>query len=159
MPAIKSTPKLHLPEFNVAATSDSHIQLAKLKDKNIVLFFYPKDNTPGCTRESCSFRDFHHEFEKHNTVIFGVSRDNLNSHEKFKANHSLPYELLADTEEQLCKHFDVIKMKNRYGKQVRGLERSTFLFDKLGKLQKEWRNVKVDGHVEEVLAAVKALHF
>ncbi|KAB2844771.1 MAG: peroxiredoxin, partial [Burkholderiales bacterium] len=119
--------------------------------------FYPKDNTPGCTNESIAFRDLHPDFAKLGCVLAGVSRDSLKSHENFRAKFSFPFALLSDTEEKLCTQFGVIKMKNMYGKQVRGIERSTFLIDAKGKLAREWRGVKVEGHAAEVLVAVKAL--
>jgi thioredoxin-dependent peroxiredoxin len=122
-----------------------------------VLYFYPKDNTPGCTTEGADFRDLHSQFARLGAVIAGVSRDSLKSHQGFKAKMDFPFELLSDPDEKLCAQFDVIKMKNMYGKQVRGIERSTFLIGPDGSLVREWRKVKVDGHAAEVLAAVKAL--
>ena len=147
-----------VPNFTLAATSEQEISLSDLKGKNVVLYFYPKDSTPGCTREGQDFRDSYNKFKRQNTVILGVSRDSIKSHENFKAKQGFQFELLSDKDEALCKLFDVIKMKNMYGKQVRGIERSTFLIDPNGKLKKEWRKVKVDGHVDEVLAAVKELN-
>lgn len=132
----------------------------KIKDylgKNVVIYFYPKDNTPGCTKESQQFAELQKKFNKLETVILGVSRDSFSSHEKFKEKFCLPFDLVSDADEALCQYFDVIKMKNMYGKKVRGIERSTFLIDKKGVLRKEWRGVKVDGHVEDVLAAVTDL--
>ena len=146
-----------VPAFSVVATNDTKITSAKLKGKHVVLYFYPKDSTPGCTLESQQFRDAVKKFEKLNTVILGVSRDSITSHDNFKTKQCLPFELISDEDETLCKLFDVIKLKNMYGKQVLGIERSTFLIDDKGVLRQEWRKVKVDGHVEEVLAAVKAL--
>lgn len=146
-----------VPAFSAPATGDSDIKLSQLKGQNLVLYFYPKDNTPGCTTESQDFHTARNKFAKLNTVILGVSRDSLKSHDNFKAKFKLGFELLSDTEEELCGLFDVIKMKNMYGKQVRGIERSTFLIDEKGYLRQEWRKVKVAGHVDEVLAAVKAL--
>jgi peroxiredoxin Q/BCP len=146
------------PNFTLAATSEQEISLRDLKGKNVVLYFYPKDSTPGCTSEGQDFRDSYNKFKRQNTVILGVSRDSIKSHENFKAKQDFQFELLSDKDEALCKLFDVIKMKNMYGKQVRGIERSTFLIDPNGKLKKEWRKVKVDGHVDEVLAAVKELN-
>lgn len=128
-----------------------------LKDKKVVMYFYPKDNTPGCTCESEDFRDAYIEFRKENAVILGVSRDSVKSHENFKTKHELTFPLLSDTEETLCAVFSVIKEKTMYGKKVRGIERSTFLYDEKGKLIQEWRKVKVEGHVAEVLAAVKII--
>jgi peroxiredoxin Q/BCP len=146
-----------VPDFELPATGDQSIKLSKLKGQNVVLYFYPKDSTPGCTREGQDFRDLHTKFRRAKTVILGVSRDSLRAHENFKAKQAFPFELLSDADEELCTLFDVIKMKNMYGKQVRGIERSTFLIDAQGKLRREWRKVKVDGHAEEVLAAVKEL--
>ena len=147
-----------VPPFSLPATSEQNIALGNLKGMNVVLYFYPKDSTPGCTREGQDFRDNHAKFKRQNTVILGVSRDSLKSHENFKAKQGFKFELLSDQDEELCKLFDVIKMKNMYGKKVRGIERSTFLIDSSGKLRQEWRKVKVDGHAEEVLAAVKELN-
>lgn len=143
--------------FQLTATGETAIKLTELKGKNVVIYFYPKDNTPGCTRESEGFRDNVKKFNKLNTVILGVSRDSIKSHENFKAKLDLPFELLSDNEEKLCQQFDVIKEKNMYGKKVMGIERSTFLIDDKGVLRKEWRKVKVDGHVDDVLQAVKDL--
>ena len=145
-------------KFTLPATGEQDISLSDLKGKNVVLYFYPKDSTPGCTREGQDFRDSLNKFKRQNTVVLGVSRDSIKSHENFKAKQDFKFELLSDKDESLCKMFDVIKMKNMYGKQVRGIERSTFLIDANGKLKKEWRKVKVDGHVDEVLAAVKELN-
>ena len=146
-----------LPSLLVKATSGKTIDLATLTGKNVVIYFYPKDATPGCTTEAQDFRDLMLEFAQLNCEIFGVSRDSLNSHEKFKANECLPFELLSDVDEALCQAFDVIKMKNMYGKNVMGVERSTFLFNAQGQLQQEWRKVKAQGHAAIVLAAVKQL--
>ena len=147
-----------VPDFELPATGDQSIRLSDLKGKNVVIYFYPRDSTPGCTREGQAFRDNHRKFARANTVILGVSRDSIKSHENFKAKQEFPFELLSDKEEKLCTLFDVIKMKNMYGKQVRGIERSTFLIDTKGVLQHEWRKVKVDGHSEVVLAAAKELN-
>lgn len=155
MSKIKSGRKI--PDFKLPATGDQTIKLSDLKGKNIVLYFYPRDSTPGCTLEGQNFRDNIKKFRAKNTVILGVSRDTLKSHEKFKENQCFPFELLSDTDEKLCKLFDVIKEKNMYGKKVMGIERSTFLIDEKGILRQEWRKVKVEGHVEEVLDAVKTL--
>ncbi|MCE1160854.1 MAG: peroxiredoxin [Burkholderiales bacterium] len=132
-------------------------KLSNYRGKNVVLYFYPKDSTPGCTTESMGFRDAYAEFEKANTVIFGISRDSLKSHDKFKANLELPFELICDADELLCQQFDVIKQKMMYGKQVRGIERSTFVINAQGELVYEWRKVKVDNHVREVLEMVQSL--
>lgn len=144
--------------FSLPATGDQKISLSSLKGQNVVLYFYPKDSTPGCTREGQDFRDSMAKFKRQNTVILGVSRDSLRSHDNFRTKQKFKFDLLSDEDETLCKQFDVIKMKNMYGKQVRGIERSTFLIDKSGKLRQEWRKVKVDGHVDEVLTAVKQLN-
>ncbi|MCK6370661.1 MAG: peroxiredoxin [Gammaproteobacteria bacterium] len=146
-----------VPDFTIAATGDRQVRLSDLKGKNVVLYFYPKDNTSGCTQESCAFRDHHPAFRKLGTVVLGISRDSLASHEKFKAKFEFPFDLLSDGDEKLCRLFNVIREKNMYGKKVMGVERSTFLIDGGGILRREWRKVKVDGHVEEVLQAVKAL--
>ncbi|MEX0951123.1 MAG: thioredoxin-dependent thiol peroxidase [Gammaproteobacteria bacterium] len=146
-----------VPDFKLPATGDQTIRLSDFKGQNVVLYFYPKDSTPGCTLEGQNFRDNMRKFSNKNTVIFGVSRDSLKSHEKFKEKQCFPFDLLSDEDEKLCQLFDVIKEKNMYGKKVMGIERSTFLIDAEGILREEWRKVKVDGHVDEVLAAVKAL--
>jgi len=146
-----------VPDFKLPATGDQEIRLSDLKGKKIVLYFYPKDNTPGCTTEGQDFRDNIRKFRNQNTVVLGVSRDSINSHEKFKQKQSFSFDLLSDANEKLCKMFEVIKEKNMYGKKVMGIERSTFLIDEEGVLRQEWRKVKVDGHVQEVLAAVKSL--
>lgn len=144
--------------FTAAATSEKTIQLADLTGQQVILYFYPKDNTPGCTTESQDFRDLHEQFTAANTLIFGISRDSLRSHENFKAKQSLPFELISDIEEELCKQFDVIKLKKLYGKEHLGIERSTFLIDKNGVLRHEWRKVKVAEHVAKVLAAAQELN-
>jgi peroxiredoxin Q/BCP len=146
-----------VPPFSAAATGEQTISLAALKGKNLVLYFYPKDSTPGCTTEGQGFRDHYAEFQSLNTEILGVSRDSLKSHENFKAKQAFPFELLSDNDETLCRLFDVIKEKNMYGKKVMGIERSTFLIDGMGILRAEWRKVKVAGHVDEVLNRIKEL--
>ncbi len=146
-----------IPAFTLPATGDKTIRLSDLAGKKVVLYFYPKDNTPGCTREGQGFRDHFDAFTTAATVILGVSRDGIKAHENFKAKQAFPFDLLSDKEETLCRLFDVIREKNLYGKKVMGIERSTFLIDEQGVLRQEWRKVKVPGHVEEVLAAVKAL--
>jgi len=148
---------LPVADFTAAATNDIEVSLCALKGSNVVIYFYPKDSTPGCTTEGQDFRNMHEEFKALDTVIFGVSRDKIRSHENFKAKQEFPFELITDPEETLCKLFDVIKEKNMYGKKHMGIERSTFLIDKEGVLRREWRKVKVKGHVEEVLEAVKVL--
>lgn len=147
-----------VPAFKLPATGDQEISLNSLKGKNIVIYFYPKDSTPGCTREGQDFRDNYLKFRRQNCMILGVSRDSIKSHEKFKAKQEFQFELLSDADETLCNIFDVIKMKNMYGKQVRGIERSTFLINDKGVLKQEWRKIKVDGHVDEVLEAVRQLN-
>ena len=144
-------------DFELPATGGKNISLSELMGKNVVLYFYPKDNTPGCTLEGQDFRDNHAKFKRQNTVVFGVSRDSVKSHEGFKVKQKFPFDLLSDEDETVCKLFDVIKPKNMYGKEVIGIERSTFLIDDKGVLRKEWRKVKVEGHVEDVLNAIKAL--
>lgn len=146
-----------IPDFKLAATGDKIIKLSDLKGKKVVLYFYPKDSTPGCTMEGQDFRDNMKKFKAQNTVILGVSRDSVDTHEKFRQKECFPFDLLSDTDEKLCKLFDVIKEKNMYGKKVMGIERSTFLIDEEGVLRQEWRKVKVDGHADEVLNAVKNL--
>jgi peroxiredoxin Q/BCP len=143
-----------IPAFSAVATG-GEFSLKDLKGQQLVLYFYPKDNTPGCTQETAEFRDAHAAFKKANTEVIGVSRDSLKSHENFKAKLELPFELISDPEETLCTLFEVMKMKNMYGKQVRGIERSTFLIDAEGKLKREWRGVKVANHVNEVLQAAQ----
>jgi len=143
--------------FSAPATSDVTFKLNDYKGQNVILYFYPRDNTPGCTTESNDFAAHYAKFKKHNTVIFGISRDTLKSHEKFKEKYNFPFELIADPEEEICHLFNVMRDKNMYGKKVRGIERSTFVIDTNGKLIHEWRKVKVPGHVEEVLAFVKTL--
>jgi thioredoxin-dependent peroxiredoxin len=145
------------PAFQLPATGGNKVKLADLKGKRVVLFFYPKDATPGCTQEGQDFRDLYPKFKRRNTEIFGISRDSIASHEKFKEKQGFPFELLSDADEVACRAYDVIHEKNMYGKKVMGIVRSTFLIDEDGKLVNEWRKVKVDGHAEEVLAAVAAL--
>ncbi|HIF51883.1 MAG TPA: thioredoxin-dependent thiol peroxidase [Thiotrichaceae bacterium] len=146
-----------VPAFSLPATGEQTIKLSDLKGKNIVLYFYPKDSTPGCTLEGQDFRDNIRKFSSRNTRILGVSRDKLSSHERFKEKQKFPFDLLSDEDEKLCTLFDVIKEKNMYGKIHMGIERSTFLIDEKGILRNEWRKVKVKGHIEEVLEAVKNL--
>lgn len=145
------------PDFELPATGNTTFRLRDARGKNLVLYFYPKDNTPGCTAEGQRFRDLHGEFARAGCAIYGVSRDSLKSHENFKAKMNFPFELLSDSEEAACRLFDVIKMKNMYGKKVRGIERSTFAIDAKGVVRRAWRGVKVPGHVEEVLEFVKSL--
>ena len=143
-------------DVTVAATGGT-FKLSDHRGKTVVLYFYPKDNTPGCTTEGAQFRDAYPQFRKAGAIVFGCSRDSVKSHEGFKAKMEFPFELISDAEEKLCQQFGVIKMKNMYGKQVRGIERSTFVIDGAGKLVREWRGVRVPGHVDEVLAFVKTL--
>jgi len=147
-----------VPEFRVPATSNKDVVLSALRGWHIVLYFYPKDDTPGCTLEGREFSETLPEFKKEKAIVLGVSRDNLKSHEKFKEKLCFPFELISDENEELCKLFDVIKLKNMYGKEVLGVERSTFLIDKDGVLRQEWRKVKPEGHAEAVLFAVKQLN-
>jgi peroxiredoxin Q/BCP len=150
--AIKS-----LPAVAVATTSGKTLQLAELRGKPVVIYFYPKDDTPGCTTEGCDIRDNWGVFTRLDAVVLGVSRDSLESHERFKAKFGFPFELVSDEDEKLCKLFDVIKEKSLYGKKYIGVDRSTFVFDRGGALRREWRGVKVPGHVQEVLAEVQKL--
>ena len=140
-----------------AESTGGPFKLSAQKGHPVVLYFYPKDNTPGCTTEGAQFRDLHSQFKKLGAVVIGCSRDSLKSHEGFKAKMAFPFELISDADEKLCSQFGVIKMKNMYGKKVRGIERSTFIVDGDGKLAKEWRGVKVPGHAEAVLEFVKTL--
>jgi len=146
-----------IPDFSLPTTSGQTFSLAAQAGKVVVIYFYPKDSTPGCTTESQQFRDLHDQFAAVDAVILGISRDSLKSHENFKAKQSLPFELGSDADEAVCNLFAVMKMKNMYGKQVRGIERSTFVIDRNGVLRREWRGVKVPGHAQEVLDFVKPL--
>lgn len=143
--------------FSLPSTGDKSLSLDDFKGKNLVIYFYPKDSTPGCTLEGKDFRDHYGEFNKANTEILGVSRDSIRRHENFKAKQEFPFDLLSDEDEKLCKQFDVIHEKNMYGRKVMGIVRSTFLIDGKGILRQEWRKVRVKGHVEEVLEAAKSL--
>lgn len=156
MADIPSAVNCQVPEFSAAMTGGNTFQLSHYAGKRLVIYFYPKDNTPGCTTESIAFRDLHAQFQSAGAEIVGISRDSLRSHEGFKSKLGLPFELISDPDETLCNLFNVMKMKNMYGKQVRGVERSTFVIDGNGKLVKEWRGVKVAGHVDEVLEFVSA---
>ena len=146
-----------LPEFEAVATGNESLSNQSLIGQTVVLYFYPKDNTPGCTTEAMEFRDKYKDFVKAGATVYGVSRDNMKSHDDFKEKLELPFELIADTEEKMCHMFGVVKNKIMYGKKVKGIERSTFLVGTDGNLKQEWRGLKVAGHVEEVLKAVKAL--
>ena len=143
-----------ITSFSLLGTNEIKFTLNNYLGKNVVLYFYPRDSTPGCTNEGIDFTTLYPDFKKKNVEIFGISRDSINSHEKFKKKYSFPFELLSDAEEIACNLFDVIKMKNMYGKQVQGIERSTFLIDSKGILIKEWRGLKVPGHAEEVLNSI-----
>ena len=146
-----------IPEFEANATGGVKVSNQSHHGQVVVLYFYPKDNTPGCTTEAMQFRDHYKHFVEEGAVVFGVSRDNMKSHDEFKLKLELPFALIADTEEKMCHMFGVVKNKIMYGKKVKGIERSTFLIGADGQLKQEWRGLKVPGHVEEVLAAVKAL--
>ena len=146
-----------VPDFTLPATGGVDFQLSAARNKTLVIFFYPKDNTPGCIMESQQFRDLYAEFQKAGCEVVGISRDSIKSHENFKSRFTLPYALLSDAEEKVCELFGVMKLKNMYGKQVRGIERSTFVLDRDGKLRKEWRGLKADGHAKEVLEFVRTL--
>lgn len=146
-----------VPDFTLPATGGIDFKLSAARGKPLVIYFYPKDNTPGCTTESQQFRDLYADFKKAGCEVAGISRDSIKSHENFKAKFSLPFALLADTEEAACELFGVVKLKNMYGKQVRGIERSTFVLDKHGILRQEWRGIKADGHAREVLQFVQNL--
>ena len=146
-----------VPDFTLPATGGNDFTLSSVRGQSLVIYFYPKDNTPGCTTESQHFRDLYEDFRKAGSEVVGISRDSIKSHENFKAKFTLPFELLSDAEEKACQQFGVIKMKKLYGKEVRGIERSTFVLDKNGALRHEWRGVKVDGHAREVLEFVQKL--
>lgn len=146
-----------VPDFSAQMTGTKPFQLSQFRGKKLVLFFYPKDNTPGCTTESLQFRELYPIFQKAGTEIIGISRDSIRSHDGFKSKLELPFELISDADEMVCTMFDVIVMKSMYGKKVRGIERSTFVIDAAGKIVKEWRGVKVPGHVDEVLEFVQSL--
>jgi thioredoxin-dependent peroxiredoxin len=146
-----------VPAFKLPATGDKKLGLADFNGRKLVLYFYPKDDTPGCTTEGQGFRDHYKAFRQAGAEVVGVSRDSVASHEKFKAKHEFPFELISDADETLCTIFNVMREKNMYGRKVMGVERSTFLIDDKGVLREEWRKVKVPGHVEAVLEAVKAL--
>lgn len=144
-----------VPDFTALATSNTTVKLSELKGRKVVLFFYPKDNTPGCTSEGQAFRDLYDQFQASDTLVFGVSKDGMKAHDNFRAKHEFPFELISDQSETLCQLFDVIKLKQMYGKEYMGVERSTFLIDSNGILQHEWRKVRIKGHVEDVLQAAQ----
>jgi len=146
-----------IPDFKGKITNDLIIKFSDYKGQNIVIYFYPKDNTPGCTKEGEDFRDYFEDFKKNNTIILGVSRDSVASHDKFTCKYNFPFKLISDEDEKVCKLFDVIKEKNMYGRKYMGIERSTFLINHKGTLVNEWRKVKVKGHVEQVLWALNDL--
>ena len=146
-----------VPDFRLPSTGNTTFKLSGTRGSKVVLYFYPRDNTPGCTTQGAEFRDHHQEFAQAGSRVYGVSRDPLKSHEGFKAKMKFPFELLSDEDETVCKLFGVMKLKNMYGRKVRGIERSTFVIDEKGVLAREWRGVKVPGHVQEVLNFVKAL--
>ncbi|MDQ1314996.1 MAG: thioredoxin-dependent peroxiredoxin [Pseudomonadota bacterium] len=146
-----------ITDFELPSTGNAAFKLSEHRGKSVVVYFYPKDNTPGCTLESQEFRDLHAGFAKANAIVVGVSRDSLKSHEGFKAKHGFPFELLSDTDEKVCELFKVMRLKNMYGKQVRGIERSTFVFDVEGKLVMSWRGLRAPGHAAEVLGFVQGL--
>ena len=147
-----------IADFSLPSTGGKSFTLSSARGKHLVIYFYPKDNTPGCTTEAMQFRDLYAKFRKAGCEVVGISRDSLKSHDNFKAKFTLPFELLADADEVACELFGVIKLKNMYGKQVRGIERSTFVFDKDGMLRREWRGLKADGHAQEVLDFVTTLN-
>ena len=146
-----------IPDFDLPSTGDKSFKLSEHRGQNVVVYFYPKDNTSGCTLEGQEFRDLYQDFGKANTLVVGISRDSIKSHEGFKAAHSFPFELLSDGDETVCELFGVMKLKNMYGNKVRGVERSTFVFDVNGKIVKSWRGLKAPGHAAEVLAFVQTL--
>lgn len=146
-----------VPDFSAEMTGGKPFRLSDFRGRTLVIYFYPKDNTPGCTTEAMQFRDLHPQFRSAGAEIIGVSRDSLRSHEGFKAKLGLPFELISDPDETVCQLFDVMVMKSMYGKQVRGVERSTFVIDAEGKIVKEWRGVKVPGHVNDVLGLIESL--
>lgn len=146
-----------VPDFTLPATGGVDFTLYPIRSKSLVIYFYPKDNTPGCTTEAQQFRDLYAEYQKAGSEVVGVSRDSIKSHENFKAKFTLPFALLSDADETACNLFGVMKQKMMYGKQVRGIERSTFVLDKHGKICKEWRGLKADGHAQEVLSFVQSL--
>ena len=146
-----------IPDFSLPATGGQCFSLATQAGQVVVIYFYPKDSTPGCTTEGQQFRDLHDQFRAAGAVILGISRDSVKSHDNFKGKQAFPFELGSDADEAVCNLFNVIKMKNMYGKQVRGIERSTFVIDRAGVLRREWRGVKVPGHAQEVLDFVKTL--
>ena len=154
---IKNLERKKCPKFSAEATNQQTISNKTYEDKNVVIYFYPKDSTPGCTTEGQEFRDNYKKFKKCNTEILGVSRESIKSHENFKSKENFPFELLSDPDEKVCKAFDVMKMKSMYGRQYMGVDRSTFIINDKGKIIKQWRAVKVKGHVQEVLETIQNL--
>ena len=154
-----ATPKVgnKAPVFKGICTGEENVDLSKLKGKKVILYFYPKDSTPGCTTEGQNFRDLYKQFKKEGVLIFGLSRESLKSHENFKSMQSFPFELISDPDEKICNQYNVIKEKSMYGRKYMGIERSTFLIDEKGKLVQEWRKVKVTGHAQEVLDTIKTM--
>ena len=148
---------LKVPDFELASTGSRTFKLSQELGGPLVLYFYPRDNTPGCTTEGQDFRDLHDEFARRGCAVYGISRDTIKSHEGFKSKMNFPFELLSDSEESVCNLFGVIKMKNMYGRKVRGVERSTFVIDREGVVRREWRGLKVPGHAREVLEFIKSL--
>ncbi|HMU64189.1 MAG: peroxiredoxin [Nitrosomonas sp.] len=146
-----------IPDFELESTEGKPFRLTDYRGKKLIIYFYPKDDTPGCTTESQQFSDLYEQFKALNCEVVGISRDSIKSHENFREKLRLPFDLLSDSNETICNRFEVMKLKNMYGKQVRGIERSTFVIDEQGKLIKEWRGVKVPGHVDEVLSFIKTL--
>ena len=151
-------PENNIVDFSLPATGGQIFTLSGARGKHLVIYFYPKDNTPGCATEAQQFRDLYAKFQEANCEVVGISRDSMKSHENFKVKFSLPFALLSDADERVCNLFGVIRMKNMYGKQVRGIERSTFVFDKEGALRHEWRGLKADGHAQEVLDFINSLN-
>lgn len=146
-----------IPDFELESTEGKPFRLTDYRGKKLIIYFYPKDDTPGCTTESQQFSDLYEQFKALNCEVVGISRDSIKSHENFREKLGLPFDLLSDSNETVCNRFEVMKLKNMYGKQVRGIERSTFVIDEQGKLIREWRGVKVPGHVDEVLSFIKTL--
>ena len=146
-----------LPNIDTETTSGGRVLLSDLKGNNVVLYFYPKDDTPGCTTEGCDIRDRYADFRRLDTIVYGISRDGIDSHERFKAKFGFPFELIADPDEKLCRAFGVIQQKSLYGRTYLGVDRSTFIFDKAGMLRKSFRGVKVPGHVDQVLEELRKL--
>ena len=151
-------PENNIVDFSLPATGGQTFTLSGTRGKHLVIYFYPKDNTPGCATEAQQFRDLYAKFQEANCGVVGISRDSIKSHENFKGKFSLPFALLSDADERVCNLFGVIRTKNMYGKQVRGIERSTFVFDKEGALRQEWRGLKADGHAQEVLDFINSLN-